>query len=1013
MNHEQRVLKAWWVTELLQMPSIDEKSSSIERLKLRQGKEMPWTQNKTENHQNIVGYRIYIGIMPLKGVMTFIRDTFASTETFYQMPDEKKFMAVVHVAPDGQYQGDGLQLPYMSVLLGKLRTFVGEKGYDDFIDYFNTIEKELQALCNQLFYGKHLGEAHVKEMKAVLVNALQFPEHLFVQAEQGYLFDCRIEKLTKRSSALLMKSFFAEELQMLSKKKALPPALLAYLNGCQQRTDVNEVREVLEDWIDPGKMPPARWPAPAHHHLSLMQQVAVNVILSGESPLDTVNGPPGTGKTMLLKEVFAARVFERAKAMVAFQHPADAFTPMDTVLKTTNFSHHPFQLDPSITGYSMVVASSNNAAVENIFTELSNRKAVVREKDEKLHAASQAREQEIAHLAAEVDYFSSVADGVGGVETGSSWGLFSVALGNKKNNDNFSQAFWYDKAADHKTMAAYLADEGVYDLTDWERAKEAFLLLSEEIEKRKSRLAQCAYVLRRYEALQERKKEVNELLLKMGHNLSVRKQRMIQVAHELAETKASIKLMSMEGLWPRIKGKWIGRKTKLTELKQQLTVLERELGEVHILLVELEKEIEAMKRERDEWNEMMDDVAALLKRLRKEGVIIPDDDYWEGSYAQRQKTAPWLSEELNHLRSQAFLLALKVHKVFLFLARDRVKRNMRVYFNRKQFDLNTEVARQAVSASWQTLFLMIPVVSTTFASAGRLFCELGAEEIGDLFIDEAGQAVPQAAAGMIYRSKHAVIVGDPKQIEPVVTMPETLLHDIRTLYKVEEAYISSSSSVQLVANLGNPMGTFIGEQWIGLPLWVHRRCADPMFTIANTIAYENKMILFSDKHSPHSRWVNVTGSAVRGQYIEEQGQMVEKLVFGAFEQGVIPSLYVITPFPIVKEEIKKKLRHKNEALAHLSGHPVEEINHWIQHNIGTVHTFQGKEADTVVFVVGTDECQTSAANWIVAKPNLINVAVTRAKETIVIIGDRERLSKLPYFDVVFDILEELAYVELT
>ena len=40
-----------------------------------------------------------------------------------------------------------------------------------------------------------------------------------------------------------------------------------------------------------------------------------------------------------------------------------------------------------------------------------------------------------------------------------------------------------------------------------------------------------------------------------------------------------------------------------------------------------------------------------------------------------------------------------------------------------------------------------------------------------------------------------------------------------------------------------------------------------------------------------------------------------------------------------------------------------KINKWIDKSIGTVHTFQGKEAQKVYFVVGTDNTQDGAVNW--------------------------------------------------
>ena len=93
------------------------------------------------------------------------------------------------------------------------------------------------------------------------------------------------------------------------------------------------------------------------------------------------------------------------------------------------------------------------------------------------------------------------------------------------------------------------------------------------------------------------------------------------------------------------------------------------------------------------------------------------------------------------------------------------------------------------------------------------------------------------------------------------------------------------------------------------------------------------------------------------------------------------TIYVITPFKNVAYCLSQELKKIGFTRYDEKGKVT---------NIGTVHTFQGKEAPIVFFVVGCDGRSIGAANWAVgtSNPNILNVAATRAKEEFYIIGDK-------------------------
>lgn len=439
-------------------------------------------------------------------------------------------------------------------------------------------------------------------------------------------------------------------------------------------------------------------------------------------------------------------------------------------------------------------------------------------------------------------------------------------------------------------------------------------------------------------------------------------------------------------------------------------------------LRDLESEKQKLESERDvavnQYERLSKELSAKLEKdfsSDLDKIVVFDIDFIEkmnGSLEEKtvvHTENPWETVRFKREREKLFACALTMIKYFVFES-NRCKKNLEELYNywnsKNKKDFDGEEVQALFPAYFQSLLLVVPVVSTAFASVSTMFKDmLQPNIIGTLIVDEAGQALPEMAIGALFRSRSAIVVGDPSQVEPIVNDE---LKIIRMAFagrhpEMSRIIAQKTASVQNYADRLNRFGTdAVSGEWTGVPLLIHRRCISPMFEISNSISYNGKMIRLSSEpkgktfYLPTSVWIECKGKEIdkKNHFVKAQGDKVYEIIHDIFERHTgNPSVYVITPFKSVENGIKETFKKRSEDSKD------KKISDFINNGIGTIHTFQGKEADEVIFVLGCDQ-DTGTGSFEFVNANIVNVAVSRAKYRLYIVGDRKLWTeKNRYLDI--------------
>lgn len=837
-------------------------------------------------------------------------------------------------------------------------------------------------------------------------------------------------KIDEPPEALLLNSFFLADLDKarnLFKAGRATSNLKRYvgLTPPDRRDDLLRDADAIARALHPPKMPLGRWPGKGRHPLVALQQAAVNLASHdlGTDGILAVNGPPGTGKTTLLRDVVAHVVTERAKVMAGFDDPETAFKNTNQRIKKGNAFLWMYELDDRLRGFEIIVASSNNKAVENVSAELPGIKA-------------------IADDAFPKGYFKTVSDALLERDT---WGLIAAVLGNASNRSRFRQQFWWDDdtglsrylqhAAGTPKLITIESEDGqkherpphivknenppsdkVQAISRWKSAGRKFLDAEKQAQtiiKDAARAAELPAIIAaarsELDVHTTEETKVRETFAALQQMVRARQQDLAKAND--ASNAADLALNDIRKSKPGLLV-WLFRRRTYRTWKERHDLASRAAREASLDRQRCRDHFEEASRQHIQTGKTLSWLHETIKRLRTQinsakeelsrlksslGGVFIDDAYFEYSHRERQLASPWLDQASSRARDLVFEAAVELHKAFIDAAAKPLRHNLGLLmdsFGVRSF--GTPEKDAVIPHLWSSLFIVVPAVSTTFASVGRMHGRLEPDSLGWLLIDEAGQALPQAAVGAIMRCKRAVVVGDPLQIEPVVVLPDQLTEAICKEFKVDETRFNApAASAQTLADSAtsyfSSFETKTGSRDVGVPLLVHRRCADPMFSISNAIAYENLMVQakapkpssIKETLGP-SRWINVAGGG-QDKWCPEEGDVVLDLLRKLRDAGVSSDLYIVTPFVVVQDRLRESIRRSR-----LLEDWVDSPSRWPYDRVGTVHTVQGREAEAVILVLGAPLArQTGARSWAGRTPNLLNVAVSRAQEALYVIGNRQ------------------------
>ncbi len=253
-------------------------------------------------------------------------------------------------------------------------------------------------------------------------------------------------------------------------------------------------------------------------------------------------------------------------------------------------------------------------------------------------------------------------------------------------------------------------------------------------------------------------------------------------------------------------------------------------------------------------------------------------------------------------------------------------------------------------------------------------------------VDEASQCDIASAIPLILRTKQLVVIGDPMQLRHISQVNDFEEALIKEHLLISNCAFLNYNSKSLWDYCKDLLALTSAPNNVPIMIDRHYRCHPHIIGYSNETFYTRVLgsqlkVCTSDsqfKLKPNGIiWIDVQGQQKADNInvnTEEVLKCIDIATKLATEHNNI-SIGIVTPFKNQAEQLNTKI-------------PIKLRERIIA---DTVHKFQGDEKDVIIYsLVVTDNSPSSKIHWIDnSVPNLVNVAVTRARNTLYIVGNKE------------------------